>query len=179
MIEALREDGLELEVPEALTGDRPVGRPHIAQAVLDHPANAERLQREGLADASQVLEAYLVPGAPGYRHRTTPTIAEAIAVIHDAGGLAVWAHPFWDLDDAGEVEDALARFKEIGLDGVEAFYVTHTEEQTRVAAEAARRLGLLATGSADFHGPEHRHFHSFRAFELFGLAPNLGPIANP
>ena len=36
--------------------------------------------------------------------------------------------------------------------------------------------GLLATGSADFHGPDHKLFHRFRAFDLFGLEPDLGPI---
>ena len=36
--------------------------------------------------------------------------------------------------------------------------------------------GLLLTGSADFHGPEHERFNAFRAFELYGLEPNLGPI---
>ena len=51
-----------------------------------------------------------------------------------------------------------------GLDGVEAFYVTHTEEQTRLLAERAAELGLLTTGSSDFHGPEHHTFSRFRAF---------------
>ena len=100
-------------------------------------------------------------------------------MIHDAGGLAVWAHPFWDLDEPADVVDTLTRFKALGLDGVEAFYITHTAEQTRVAVEAAERLGLLTTGSADFHGPDHPNFHAFRAFELHGLTPNLGPIAHP
>ena len=66
-----------------------------------------------------------------------------------------------------------------GLDGVEAFYATHTEDQTRVLVEAARERGLLTTGSADFHGPEHEHFDRFGAFELYGLEPELGRIARP
>jgi hypothetical protein len=37
--------------------------------------------------------------------------------------------------------------------------------------------GLLMTGSADFHAPDHRYFNRFRAFDLYGLEPNLGPIA--
>jgi hypothetical protein len=55
--------------------------------------------------------------------------------------------------------------------------VTHTEDQTRVAYEECTRRGLLTTGSADFHDPDHRLFSRFRAFDLFGLDPNLGPIA--
>ena len=179
MAQALRENGWQLELPEQAKADKPVGRPHLAQAVLEHAGNAQRLADEGLTNHAQVLEAYLVPGAPGYRRRTVPTVAEAIRVIHDAGGLAVWAHPFWDLDDPAEVTATLARFKALGLDGVEAFYVTHTPEQTRIAWDAARELGLLTTGSADFHGPRHPNFSAFRAFGLHGLKPDLGPIANP
>ena len=179
MAAALRENGWQLDLPDAIKGDKPVGRPHLAQAVLAHPANAARLKDERLANHSQVLEAYLIPGTPGYRRRTVPTVAEAIGVIHDAGGLAVWAHPFWDLDEPADVVETLTRFKALGLDGVEAFYITHTREQTQVAHDAARQLGLLSTGSADFHGPGHPSFSSFRAFDLHGLTPDLGPIAHP
>ena len=61
------------------------------------------------------------------------------------------------------------------MDGVEAFYVTYTEEQTALYA-AARELGLLTTGSTDFHGPAHEHFNRFRGFELYGLEPDLGRL---
>jgi hypothetical protein len=156
---------------------RPIGRPHLAQAAFEHPANAERLAREGLQDFGRLLEAYLVPGAPAYRRRTTPTVAQAIEAIHAAGGVAVWAHPFWDLDEPADVVAAIDRFAALGLDGVEAFYITHTREETEIAARACAQRGLLTTGSADFHGPGHPRFDRFRAFDLYGLTPDLGPIA--
>jgi predicted metal-dependent phosphoesterase TrpH len=174
MADALREAGLELEFPDR--AGKPVGRPHLAQAAFEHPANRMRLRDEEIVNFSQLLEAYLVPGAPAYRRRTTPTVAEAIEAIHAAGGVAVWAHPFWDVDADPEVLGLIDRFVELGLDGVEAFYITHTEQQTRLVAGHCAQRGLLATGSADFHGPEHPRFHAFRAFELHGLEPNLGPI---
>jgi len=174
MADALREAGLELEFPDR--GGAPIGRPHLAQAAFEHPANRMRLREEGIVNFSQLLEAYLVPGAPGYRRRTTPTVSEAIATIHAAGGVAVWAHPFWDVDTGDEVVALIDRFAAEGLDGVEAFYVTHTEPQTRLAAEHCAKRGLLTTGSADFHGPDHPRFHAFRAFDLYGFEPNLGPI---
>jgi hypothetical protein len=180
MADALEAAGLALdrEPLEARAGaGRPVGRPHLAQAVLDAPANAGRLAAEGLRTVGDVIEAYLVPGAPGYRRRTVPTVADAVALIHEAGGVAVWAHPFWDLADPGEVLATLDRFAALGMDGVEAFYVTHTEAQTRLLAARARELGLLTTGSADFHGPQHAQFGAFGAFSLHGLEPRLGPIA--
>ncbi len=176
MVDALRAEGWALDVPESDPTGPPIGRPHIARAVLAHPQNAERLADEGLADHAQVLEAYLIPGAPCYARRTTPTVAEAIAAIHAAGGLAVWAHPYWDLASDADVLDTLARFTALGLDGVEAFYATHTCEQVRTVASAALDLALLTTGSADFHGPDHPRFARFRAFDLCGLPADLGPI---
>lgn len=174
MADALREAGLELEFPDR--GGAPVGRPHLAQAAFDHPANRMRLREEHVVNFSQLLERYLIPGAPAYRRRTMPTVAEAIATIHDAGGVAVWAHPFWDVDTGDEVVRLIDRYVAAGLDGVEAFYITHSEAQTRIAAGHCARRGLLATGSADFHGPDHPRFHAFRAFDLHGLDPSLGPI---
>jgi predicted metal-dependent phosphoesterase TrpH len=151
-----------------------VGRPHLAQAaVATHRA---RLAERGLDEPSAFLEAYLIPGRPAYRRRTTPTVPEAIDLVHGAGGVAVWAHPFWDVDEPADVLAAVERFAGHGLDGVEAFYVTHDRAQTELLADAAARFGLLSTGSADFHGPDHLHFSRFRAFELHGLRPRLGPI---
>jgi len=181
MAQALEESGFALDrAPlDARAADGlPIGRPHLAQAVLDHPANAQRLAAEQLDSVGAVIEAYLIPGAPAYRRRTTPTVPEAIALIHGAGGVAVWAHPFWDLATDEEVLATLERFAAAGLNGVEAFYITHDERQTRLLHTRARELGLLTTGSADFHGPEHAQFHSFRAFATYGLQPDLGLLAD-
>jgi predicted metal-dependent phosphoesterase TrpH len=179
MADALEACGLALDrtaIDARAAAGLPIGRPHLAQAAFDHPDNAARVAGEGLADFGKLLEAYLIPGAPAYRRRSTPTVAEAIAAIHDAGGVAVWAHPFWDLDDPEDVVATIDRFAALGLDGVEAFYVTHTREETLLAARAATDRGLLTTGSADFHGPDHPRFNRFRAFDLHGLTPNLGSI---
>ncbi len=78
--------------------------------------------------------------------------------------MAVWAHPFWDIEDEDEVLAAIDRYREAGLDGVEVFYTTHTRAAgARCSPTAARELGLLTTGSSDYHGPDHRLFSSFRA----------------
>ena len=162
------------ELDARLAADRPLGRPHLAAAAV--AGHRDRLKPAGLAEPSAFLEAYLLPGRPAYCRRETPTVPEAIEAIHDAGGVAVWAHPFWDLEQPTEVCEALARFKDAGMDGVEAFYATHDAEQTRLLVRRAAELGLLTTGSADFHGPAHRHFSRFRAFDLHGCEPNLGTI---
>jgi predicted metal-dependent phosphoesterase TrpH len=176
MAAALRELGWELDeapLAERRARDRPIGRPHLAEAAFAHPANAPRIAAEGLDTFSDLLVAYLIPGAPAYRGRERPTVPEAIAAIHAAGGVAVWAHPFWDVEDPAEVIAILERFATAGLDGVEAFYVTFDEAQTRLLHAEASRLGLQTTGSADFHGPDHPRFARFGAFELYGLVPAL------
>jgi len=178
---ALRELGYELdesEIARRRAEGKPIGRPHLAGAVVRHPANAARLQEEGLADLSAFLEAYLIDGKPAFKPRTTPTVSESIAAIHDAGGVAVWAHPFWDVSEPPEVLDTIDRFRDWGLDGVECFYATHTRGQAELLADRCAELGLLTTGSSDFHGPEHRLFSKFRAFSTYGREPSLGPIGS-
>ena len=156
---------------------KPIGRPHIADAVLEHPDNQDRLRAEGISDKNGFFPKYIVPGAPAFVSRTHPTVSDAIDVIHAAGGIAIWAHPFWDVDDPDEVLSAIARFHAAGLDGVEVFYPTHDEQQTRLLHDACAGRGLITTGSTDFHSLEHERFNRFRGFELHGLEPNLGPIA--
>lgn len=180
MIANLRELGFELDessIRRRKESGRPVGRPHIAAAAFAHPANQERLAAEGLTDPPALLVAYLIEGTPAFAGRTMPTVEQAIEVIHAAGGVAVWAHPFWDVKDPDEVVATIDRYVGYGLDGVEAFYITHTCEQAGLLADRAEALDLLTTGSADFHGPDHRHFKEFRAFDLCGRVPRLGSIA--
>jgi predicted metal-dependent phosphoesterase TrpH len=179
MGDRLRELGFEID-PAPLAARReagkPIGRPHLSAAVLGHPANARRLEDEGHGDVSSFIPAYLIQGAPAYVARTHPTVGEAIAWIHEAGGVAVWAHPFWDIDAGAEVLDAIDSFADAGLDGVEVFYPTHTADHARLLLERCTERGLLATGSSDFHGVDHRLFSRFLAFELHGLEPALGAI---
>ncbi len=179
MADLLREDGFALDDGElqrrSAAGD-PLGRPHLAHAILDHPANAARLADEGIAGLRELFPLYLVPGVPTYVARTRPTVGEAIELIHRAGGVAVWAHPFWDVQDASTVRAMLERFAGLGIDGVEAFYPSYTREQVDLLCELAAELGLLSTGSSDFHGSSHKTFAGFRAFELYGHEPRLGPL---
>jgi predicted metal-dependent phosphoesterase TrpH len=175
MADRLRELGFALD-DRGLVGRESVGRPHLADAVLADPDNAERLAREGITGKDELFPAYLVPGAPAYVPRSRPTVEEAIDVIHQAGGVAIWAHPFWNVADEEQALRALRRFAAAGLDGVECFYVTHTRAQAVLLHDACEARGLLSTGSADFHGPDHERFSRFRAFELHGRAARLGPI---
>jgi predicted metal-dependent phosphoesterase TrpH len=177
---ALRELGFELDEAQLqarVAAGKPIGRPHLAEAVLSAPANAERLKDESIDDIGSLIRGYLIEGRPAFRLRQTPTVAQAVDAIHEAGGVAVWAHPFWDISDPAEVLSSIDRFRALGIDGVEAFYITHTRENTELLAKRCAELSLLTTGSADFHGPDNRQFCRFMAFDTFGIEPNLGPIA--
>jgi 3',5'-nucleoside bisphosphate phosphatase len=179
MRDALRDVGFDLdeaEIDARIAEGKPIGRPHLAGAVLRAPANAERLKQESIDDVGSLIRGYLIEGKSAFRLRETPTVAEAVEAIHDAGGVAIWAHPFWDISDPDEVLSTIDRFQALDIDGVEAFYITHTRENTELLAGRCAELKLLTTGSADFHGPENRQFSQFMAFDLYGIEPNLGPI---
>jgi 3',5'-nucleoside bisphosphate phosphatase len=160
-----------------LNAGKPIGRPHMAQAVVSHPGNARRLQRENRVSASAFLEGYLAEGRPAFTPRLTPSVEQAIETIHAAGGMAVWAHPFWGLSSNEAVLRAIEVFRARGLDGLECFYPTHSRAQTELLHDRCTAMGLLATGSSDFHGPAHPIFSRFRAFSTYGRPPLLGPLA--
>jgi predicted metal-dependent phosphoesterase TrpH len=182
MAERLEELGLALERGEleARRGaGKPIGRPHLAAAAVNPQANHRRLAAEGIVGVGDFIESYLVPGAPAWLPRLSPTVQEAIAAVHDAGGLAVWAHPFFELADPALVLDEVDRLRSAGLDGVECFYPTHDAEQVHVLCERCQEAGLLRTGASDFHGPNRPGADRFRDFELYGYEPDLGPLALP
>lgn len=179
MRDALLQAGFALDEEELqarIAAEQPIGRPHLANAVLRAHENEARLREEGIDEIGALIKAYLIEGKPAFRMRERPTVQEATAAIHGAGGLAVWAHPFWDIAEANVVSETIERFKGVGIDGVEAFYITHTQAQTELSYRRCEELSLLSTGSADFHGPTNKLFSKFRAFQTYGLTPNLGAI---
>jgi hypothetical protein len=143
----------ERAVEEAGAADA-IGRPHIAHAA-------------GAADnMGPFFQEYLVPGAKAFVARSWPDADEACATIREAGGVPVLAHPYWDMDDPAEVEQ-LARAIDIG--GIEVYYPPHSKEQTEHLLSLTRELGIYATASSDYHGPTHKTFRKFGAYNTYGL----------
>jgi 3',5'-nucleoside bisphosphate phosphatase len=165
IVERLRAQGVPVSFEDAIAqaGDASsVGRPHIAKAAGVKP--------EGMG---AFFEEWLVPGAKAFVPRRWPDAIEAAEIIHGAGGSAVLAHPFWDMDDPGEVA---ALIGDLDLDGVECFYPAHDRAQTKFLVELCRERGLAATASSDFHGPNHKMFNSFGAYATYDLGnPELPP----
>jgi predicted metal-dependent phosphoesterase TrpH len=157
IVENLRREGFELTLEDAIreAGDADsIGRPHIARA-----AGAS-------GDLGPFFEQYLVPGAKAFVPRRWPDAAQAIELIRAAGGAAVIAHPYWDVSDPGEVEDLI---RSLAPDGVETYYPHHTREQTAHLLGLCEELGLVPTASSDYHGPTHKTFAEFGAYDTYGL----------
>lgn len=132
---------VRFERVKELAGDAMIGRPYIAAAMVE----AGHVQTK-----QQAFDEYLAEGRPAFAPNDALTPAEAVDLIHRAGGLAVMAHPALYKGDLKPVfEDMLAR----GLDGIEAYYPLHTPEQSEAFAALARRHNLLITGGSDFHAP--------------------------
>jgi len=164
IVENLRREGFDLTLDDAIAeaGDAlSVGRPHIARA-----AGAGD-------DMGPFFEEYLVPGAKAFVPRRWPKADEAVELIHEAGGLAVVAHPYWDVSDREEVEDLV---RALGIDGIETFYPSHTREQTEHLLGLCQELRVTPTGSSDYHGPTHKTFSRFGAYQTYGLGePQVPP----
>ncbi len=114
-----------------------------------------------------------MPGGKAFVPRSWPTAEQAIELIREAGGQAVIAHPYWDIESRDEVDDLI---RSLGADGIEAFYPTHSMEQTEHLLELCGELNLIPTGSSDYHGPTHKTFASFGAYDTYGLGkPEVPP----
>ncbi len=75
-----------------------------------------------------------------------------LGIVRDAGGVPVVAHPWGRTDTSALQEEHLAALKEAGLAGLEVDHEDHTPRQRDELRAIARNLGLLVTGSSDFHG---------------------------
>jgi 3',5'-nucleoside bisphosphate phosphatase len=164
IVEKLRGEGFDLHLEDAVreAGDAlSIGRPHIARAA------------GATGDLGPFFEEYLVPGAKAFVPRRWPTAEQAIALIREAGGIAVIAHPYWDISEPSEVDDLI---RSLEADGVETYYPTHSEEQTEHLLELCAELDLVPTASSDYHGPTHKTFAKFGAYDTYGLGePQVPP----
>lgn len=120
-----------------------VGRPHIAKLLIAG-GHAK--------DMDDAFKKWLSPGRPAFVDRLRVTAEESIKRIHDAGGIAVQAHP----GQLGKDAD-IPRLVEWGLDGLEVFHPDHTPAMKNRYANMTSDLNLIATGGSDFHSNEGHH----------------------
>lgn len=137
---------IDLSYAEVLAQAAPgatVGRPHIADAMVAKGIVTSR--DEAFAD-------YLASDSPYHVHHYAPDPVDAIRLLHDAGGVAVVAHPFAVKRGRIVTDDDIAAMADAGLDGIEAHHLDHSPAYEQHALSLARDLGLLVTGSSDYHG---------------------------
>jgi predicted metal-dependent phosphoesterase TrpH len=141
MIEKLRALGMDVswERVQELAGEASVGRPHVAQHLL------ERGYVQSIPDAFDRL---IGRNGPAYAEREKLTPAQAVALITRAGGIASVAHPHY----TPNAETILADLKPQGLTGMEVYYRDLAPARVGELLSIARRLNLLPTGGSDFHG---------------------------
>jgi predicted metal-dependent phosphoesterase TrpH len=141
IVERLRDAGVpvDAEVVIALGGHGVVGRPHVAEALL-------RAGHVGSVD--DAFRRFIGPQGVAFVPRPAFRPEAAIELIHAAGGISVLAHPGAHLPDA-VIESFVGR----GLRGIEVWHPQHGAHAVRRFQALAAKLGLLATGGSDFHGP--------------------------
>ncbi|MFF5918429.1 PHP domain-containing protein [Streptomyces flavochromogenes] len=146
MVGKLQELGVPVtwEQVARIAGDGSLGRPHIAEALVELGV---------VPDVSGAFTpAWLADGGRAYveKHELDPI--DAIRLVKAAGGVTVFAHPL--AVKRGQVlpEASIARLAEAGLDGIEVDHMDHDEATRARLRGLARELGLLTTGSSDYHG---------------------------
>ncbi|MEU6087911.1 PHP domain-containing protein [Streptomyces sp. NPDC047085] len=132
------------EQVERIAAGGSVGRPHVASALVELgvvPTVSDAFTKEWLADGGR---AYVE------KHETDPF--EAIRLIKGAGGVAVFAHPAAAKRGRTVPEAAIAEMAAAGLDGIEVDHMDHDADSRERLRGLAKELGLLVTGSSDYHG---------------------------
>jgi predicted metal-dependent phosphoesterase TrpH len=126
---------------------------HIGKDVVGRPHFAEVLVEKGYVKSKKAaFDLLLAKGRPAYADRYHCTARECIQMIHNAGGIAVLAHPATlHLPDA-QLRSVIQELKTYGLNGIEVYYAEHRPENMRKYAKWAKELDLICTGGTDFHG---------------------------
>lgn len=140
IVEILNRHGvpLTMEAVRAEAGDAAVGRPHIARAMV---------AGGWVGEFRDAFDKWIGWKRPAYVPRERFEVADAITLVHEAGGLAVWAHP-----GESATIPRLTRLKALGLDGVECLHPSHPPYLVTRLVEHAEKVELLPSGGSDWHG---------------------------
>ncbi len=140
MVAALNKLGIPLKAESvfALANCKSPGRPHVARTLVK-----ENL----IGSLDEAFERFLKKGRPAWVPKTKMSALEAVELIHQAGGLAVIAHPGLNRSD-----DIIPDLVAAGMDGIECFHTKHSTVMSERYLEIADKYHLLVTGGSDCHG---------------------------
>jgi 3',5'-nucleoside bisphosphate phosphatase len=160
MVQRLNDLGVPISMERVLeiAGEASVGRPHVAQALLE---------AGHISQISEAFDKYIDRNGPAYVERLKLTPAESIELIHSVRGMAIMAHPLF----TDNVEQIIPELANDGLDGVECYYPSHSPADVERVLAMVRSAGLLSSGGSDFHG--------FPMAELKEASNEPGSVATP
>ena len=140
IIEKLNAIGVPITFEEVLAaaGGGAVGRPHVARVMIE---------RGFASDLRDAFSRYLRAGGKAYVAKDKLSVRDAVAMAHEAGAVAIWAHP----SHSGRRE-RLEPMIEAGLDGVEILHPSHTAEDILRLRALTDFFGILPSGGSDWHG---------------------------
>ncbi len=133
-------EGAKALAPSAL-----IGRSHFAQFLINN-GHAK--------DFRQVFKRFLVPGKPGYVSMQWMDLNNSIDLIHQAGGVAVIAHPARYKLTRTKLRKLLSSFADLGGEAIEVVSGSHNAQEISQMANHAHDFGLYASSGSDFHGPD-------------------------
>jgi len=140
IVQKLNTLGVSITFEEVLTaaGGGAVGRPHVARVLVE---------RGFATDLRDAFHKYLKAGGKAYVAKDKLSVRDAVSIAHEAGAVAVWAHPA----QSGR-RDRLEPMVDAGLDGVEILHPSHTQEDILRLRALADFFHLLPSGGSDWHG---------------------------
>ena len=149
MIEKLNALGVPVtfEQVRAIAKGESIVRPHVAQAMVD------------LGVIQSTVDAFtpdwILEGGRAYVEKKALTPEAAVTLIGEAGGVAVIAHPVWHPKEPDRQHAFIERLALLGMAGIEVDHPDHDPPTRERFRALANRLGLVATGSSDYHGNDH------------------------
>ena len=145
IISRLNDEGMMISLDEVIeqAGGDVIGRPHMAQVLV---------KKGYVSSIKEAFDRFLAKGKPAYVEKYKLTCDEAIQVIRKAGGIPVLAHPVSLGMDTETLSRLLDRLCSMGLLGLEAYYSTHSPQETETFCRLAEDKNLVITGGSDFHG---------------------------
>jgi predicted metal-dependent phosphoesterase TrpH len=146
MIKKMNENGFPITQAEMTEkyGGATITRAHYARYLLENGF---------VKTKEEAFERYLNPGCPCYVPRKLLTPKEGISLILSAGGHPILAHPMlYTKINRTQLEHLVSELKSYGLEGIEVYYSTYTEEETAYVKQLSEKYGLFPSGGSDFHG---------------------------
>lgn len=148
IVDKLKQIGIEISLDDVMkiAKNSAVGRPHIAQALLEIGA---------VNSFQEAFNRYIKNGGPAYEKKVHLSPQSAFKIISDAGGLSFIAHP-------GKMSQSLIKeLIDAGADGIEVIHPSHSKDLVRFYRGIVNEYFLLESGGSDFHGGKRNDENNF------------------